>query len=562
MPYGQANDGTREQRFRIILIRPSHYDDDGYVIQWHRTVVPSNTLATLYGLCRDLAERRVLGDDVRIEITAIDEANTRVRPGRIARRISKSEAGGLVAFTGVQSNQFPRAMDMAIELRRHGIQVCIGGFHVSGCLAMLPEMSADLQQAVGLGVSLFAGEAEGRLEQVVCDAYHGKMQPIYDYLGKMPDLSSRPTPFLPAKLVQRGLGSLSSFDAGRGCPFVCSFCTIINVQGHKSRVRSADSIERLIRENHAQGIRRFTITDDNFSRNKDWEEIFDRIIMLRERENIPARLILQVDAMAHRIPGFIEKAAQAGTAAVFIGLESLNREILVAAGKKHNKISEYRNMLQAWHRAKALTVIGYIVGFPTDTPESLVRDIKLIQDELPVDVLQAFYLTPLPGSEDHKKLLAAGVWMNPDMNNYDLNHITTRHPTMTEDEWRQTYHAVLDSFYSDEQVEIRLKRAWASGFRNIDWIAMSALWCVASWMEGIQAAESGIFRRKFRRDRRPGLPIESPFVFYPRRVRDVLRIYSKLGIKFLKYRRMCKAIKTDPHAARYSDTSLWSDSPS
>ncbi len=71
--------------------------------------------------------------------------------------------------------------------------------------------------------------------------------------------------------------------SGRGCPYQCSFCTIINVQGRKSRFRTADDLERIVRENYAQGIKRFFITDDNFARNTNWEALFDRIIELREK---------------------------------------------------------------------------------------------------------------------------------------------------------------------------------------------------------------------------------------------------------------------------------------
>jgi len=90
--------------------------------------------------------------------------------------------------------------------------------------------------------------------------------------------------------------------------------------------------------------------------------------------------------------------------------------------KRQNKICEYREMLQAWKRAKVLTYAGYILGFPTDTPESIARDIEIIKKELPIDLLEFFYLTPLPASEDHKKLDLRGVPMDPDMNNYDLEH--------------------------------------------------------------------------------------------------------------------------------------------
>ncbi len=30
------------RRFCLVLVKPSHYDDNGYVIQWYRSPVPSN----------------------------------------------------------------------------------------------------------------------------------------------------------------------------------------------------------------------------------------------------------------------------------------------------------------------------------------------------------------------------------------------------------------------------------------------------------------------------------------------------------------------------------------
>src|SRR6476646_6327713 len=128
--------GRAARRFCLVLVKPSHYDDDGYVIQWFRSAIPSNSLAALYGLARDCAERRVLGDDVELEIHAIDETNTRVRPEDLAKLIEKA-GSGMVMLVGVQSNQFPRALHLAKPLRDRGIAVAIGGFHVSGTISML-----------------------------------------------------------------------------------------------------------------------------------------------------------------------------------------------------------------------------------------------------------------------------------------------------------------------------------------------------------------------------------------------------------------------------------------
>src|SRR6266568_8738650 len=313
-----------QRRFQLILIKPSHYDDDGYVIQWFRSVMPSNSLAALYGLAIDAAKRQVLGPDVAIDVMPVDETNTRIKPWKIIAQLKRHGGFGLVGLVGVQSNQFPRAMDIARPLRAAGVPVVVGGFHVSGCLAMLPEMQADVQAALDMGLSVFAGEAEGRIDQVLQDAAAGTLVPIYNHLNDLPGLESAPTPFLPRKNVAGTVAHHTSFDAGRGCPFQCSFCTIINVQGRKSRRRSPDDIEQLIKKHWADGIRRFFITDDNFARNKDWEDVFDRLIRIREQDKIDIRLIIQVDTLCHKIPNFIEKARRAGVTRVFIGLENIN----------------------------------------------------------------------------------------------------------------------------------------------------------------------------------------------------------------------------------------------
>ena len=246
----------------------------------------------------------------------------------------------------------------------------------------------------------------------------------------LPGIEGTPVPFLPKRSVARTLGLSTSFDAGRGCPYQCSFCTIINVQGRKSRYRSADDVEQLVRLNWAQGIHKFFITDDNFARNREWELIFDRLIALKA-EGIPLGLMIQVDTLCHRIENFVEKAKLAGVTRVFIGLENINPDNLTAAKKNQNKITEYRKMLLAWKAQGIITLAGYILGFPADTPASIRRDIAIIQHELPLDIIEFFCLTPLPGSEDHQVLWKQGVAMDPDLNAYDVEHVCTAHPKMS-----------------------------------------------------------------------------------------------------------------------------------
>ncbi len=544
-----------KRTFRIVLLKPSHYDQDGYVIQWRRSTIPSNSLAGVYGLLKTCAEERSLGPDVEIEIEAYDECNTVIDVGAAIRRI-KAAGGGFVALVGVQSNQFPRALDLGRQFRAANVPVVVGGFHVSGCVAMLPETPPELKAAQALGIILFAGEGEGRMSDLLRDIDAGRARPLYNYLSELPAMETAALPVLPRRVVTRVAGHYASFDAGRGCPFQCSFCTIINVQGRNSRYRTPDDVEAIVRANAAQGVTRFFVTDDNFARNRNWEPILDRLIELRERRGFKIRLLLQVDTLCHRIPGFIEKAARAGCNAVFIGLENINPESLQGAKKRQNKIWEYRAMLQEWRRVQVMTWAGYILGFPTDTPETIARDIEIIKRELPIDILEFFFLTPLPGSEDHKTLSAHGVPMDPDMNNYDLEHVCTAHPLMSAETWRQVYRDAWARYYSHAHVETVLRRAVASGINPRKIVDALTIFSGASRIEGVHPLQFGYVRRKIRTQRRRGAPLVNPLVFYPWRAIDFLAVAFKWLSLATRYRRILRRVLADADRASYVDEAL------
>ena len=537
--------------------KPTHYDDDGYPIQWLISAIPSNTLAALNGLAEDCRARQVPAPDVDLAISTYDETNARVDPQKIMRKIRREGGRALIALVGVQSNQFPRSMDLARQFRAEGFPVAIGGFHISGCISMLKELPADIQEAKDLGISLFAGEAEEqRLDEVLQDAWAGELKPVYNWMKDLPTIAGEPAPILPAKHVKRTAGDHSSFDLGRGCPFQCSFCTIINVQGRKSRFRTPDDLEKIIRANYAQGIKKFFITDDNFARNKDWEAFVDRLIELRWGDCPKIKFIIQVDTLCHRIPNFIEKCAKAGVTRVFIGLENINPDNLLAAKKKQNRIAEYREMLQEWKKHRATTYAGYILGFPGDTYDSIMRDIEIIKKELPLDMLEFFFLTPLPGSEDHKKMHEAGVWMDPDMNKYDLNHRCSHHPTMSDEEWERAYHDAWGAFYSKDHMITVMKRFASTGRNpmNVMFLLMWFAGCVP--IHGVHPLEGGFIRRKARRDRRPGMKIESRWTFYPKYAWEMVRDHARWARIYLSVLPACMKIRRDPDRKAYTDLSL------
>ena len=317
-----------------------------------------------------------------------------------------------------------------------------------------------------------------------------------------------------------------------------------------------DDVEKIVRSNAAQGVFRFFITDDNFARNKDWEIILDRLIYLREVEKMNLSLMIQVDTMCHKLPNFIAKCARAGVKKAYIGLENINPANLMAAKKKQNKITEYRTMLLEWQKRGVLIYAGYITGFPHDTAESILNDLEVIKKELPIDVLEVHCLTPLPGSEDHQKLFRAGAWMDPDLNIYDLHHITCEHPRMSKEEWTYAYRESWKRYYSYEHCETVMRRA-AVLRRRFGSALMWMSWFKASFeLENCHPVESGLFRLKSRRDRRPTLPLEPIWVFYPKYFAELVRktvgcveIYFRLRLIYL-------SIKHDLNRHEYTDLAI------
>jgi radical SAM superfamily enzyme YgiQ (UPF0313 family) len=515
---------SRCDRLAIFLIRPSKYDDDGYVIRHWRGVLPSNTLACLSSLTEDLKERKALGDDVSIEVQLVDDTVQKIPYRRILRSHRPPRRRTVVALVGVQSNQFPRAADLALRFRRAGLPVLIGGFHVSGTASLFSQARPEVQQLKDAGVSVVLGEVEATWGEILDDAVHDRLKGEYNYLACRPDISQAPVPRVQRSYLKRFVASnFGTIDCGRGCPFNCSFCTIINVQGRKMRFRSVETVEEALRQNYARyGVDYYFFTDDNFSRNACWREIFLMISRLREKEGIPIGFMMQVDAASYRIPDFVQLAARAGCTQVFVGMESINPRNLTAAGKAQNKVENYKALISSWHDAGIAIHAAYIIGFPFDSPESVEQDIARLKGELKVDQASFFMLTPLPGSQDHAAMVRRGEYMDADLNRYDSFHETTRHPNFAPGEWYETYRRAWHSFYSFEYMRNVLMAAppqnYWNIFRNFIWYKNSAV------VEEGHPMIHGFFRLRDRVDRRPGYEVEPRRIHWVRRVRELRRL--------------------------------------
>jgi hypothetical protein len=241
---------------------------------------------------------------------------------------------------------------------------------------------------------------------------------------------------------------------------------------------------------------------------------------------------------------------------VFIALENVDPDSLVAAKKRQNRITEYRSMLLAWKAQGIITLVGYILGLPSDTPETIRRDIAIIQEELPLDIIEFFCLTPLPGSEDHQVLWKNGTEMEADLKAYDVEHVCTSHPLMSREQWEAIYREAWSIYYTPKHMETLLRRAVATGVPVNRLIKVLVNFATTVQLENVHPLQGGIFRLKHPSERRPGLPRERAFIFWPRFVWETLSkhaiiiatIARLLGLKFV--------ITRDPAARMYLDTAL------
>jgi hypothetical protein len=135
---------------------------------------------------------------------------------------------------------------------------------------------------------------------------------------------------------------------------------------------------------------------------------------------------------------------------------------------------------------------------------------------LPIDLLEFFCLTPLPGSEDHQTLWRNGVAMDPDLNKYDVEHVCTAHSRMSAKEWQDIYHEAWSLYYTPAHMKTLLRRAIATGVPSGNLAKYLLTFSTTDRLENVHPLQGGILRLKHPSERRPGLPQENPWLFWPR----------------------------------------------
>jgi hypothetical protein len=185
-----------------------------------------------------------------------------------------------------------------------------------------------------------------------------------------------------------------------------------------------------------------------------------------------------------------------------------------------------------------------------------MRDMEILKRELPLDLVEFFVLTPLPGSEDHQTLVKQGAWLEPDMNKYDTEHPCAVHPKMSHGEWMRTYHDAWKAFYTWEHIETIFRRRRAEGHSVGKLLGQMIWFCGSMFIERVHPLQAGIVRRKHRSERRPGFVREALPVFAWRRVREVTTTAAKVLKLLWQLHGLTRKVERDPASRTYRDEAI------
>jgi radical SAM superfamily enzyme YgiQ (UPF0313 family) len=408
---------------KIRLIQPSHLDARGQVHKFQRLFMPTLSLLTVAALTPR-------GVDVALSLDAVEDLD-------FDERVDLVGIGALTA-------QAPRAYQIAREYRRRGRKVVMGGIHASMC----PEEALEHVDAV------LVGEAEEIWPQIVDDARRGQLQRRYQ-APRQPDLSQLVIPRF--DLLRHDLHMKLPFEAmthlpiqtTRGCPFDCSFCSVVAYLGHRMRKKP---VAHVIREIESVGPKKVLFADDNIIGDPDYaRELF------RALRPLDIRFFCQMGTNLLKHPDLMDLAAEAGCSEALFGIESTNVASLRAVNKHHNRPASYPELFRRLRSAGILAHASVVFGFDEDTVESL----RAFVDEAlgwDVNYLLVNALTPLPGTRLYKEAQAQGRLLTSDWSAYDCFHPTIASKGITPVDLERSIWEAWERFFAPARIAERAYR--------------------------------------------------------------------------------------------------------
>ena len=396
---------------QVVIVKPSKYMADGFVERFRRGLMPNSTVPYM----RSMVPLEV--DGMPVETHSVDEyVHTDLE---YLKLLSSAEGKPtLVALVGVQSHQFHRALDLAAYAQSNGCMTVIGGPHVMTC---------DTSMLHGRGVSFAQAEADLVWPEILRDAKRGELQGMYGRDSRWQQEIEAPVVSPPSRsdLARYVIPMLGLYPA-RGCPFLCNFCSVIKIAGQRIRSQSIATTLASLRTAKAAGVRTIMFTSDNFNKYPEAEELLTAMV----GEELRLDFFVQCDTQIARQERLVELLASAGCFQMFVGVESFNRQTLLAAHKKQNRPETYRDIVRLCREHGISSHFSNIIGFPQDTEQEVREHLDVLCEMAPT--WASFYiLCPIPGTEQYDDFLEAGLITETNLDRFDTTCLTWRHPSFS-----------------------------------------------------------------------------------------------------------------------------------
>lgn len=324
-------------------------------------------------------------------------------------------------FVGISmmlTTQVKRGWAIAEKYRELGIKVIFGG--ISTMLhAEETMLHAD---------SIFLGEVEGRLDQVFADFRADKLQKVYNFMSKPPEMSlvgpARRDILKTDLYYHKGYRMVDLFHASRGCVFDCYPCAVRYLGGRGFRPRP---IDKVVEELSQMDNNRLFIVDNSLSLDTEWEkDLFRAMIPLKKKW--VSHTIEDSDAV-------LDLAAQAGAWYVYQAIFDTSDHI--------------RQRIKRYHD-HGIGVEGTILlGMDNQTEDDIRRLIDFLHD-IDLDLAEFTVLVPFPHTKAHSDLLKQNRIFDHDWDHYNAGRVVYQPKHMSPEKLLDLYHFAWDSFYKDE----------------------------------------------------------------------------------------------------------------
>ena len=350
----------------------------------------------------------------------IEILDSRVTPVDFTKKV---DLVGITALT----DEIPSAYTIADGFRKEGINVVMGGIHVSA----LPE------EALKHADSVVIGEAEPVWMELLQDAEKGELKPIYHAKGLI-EMNSMPVPH--RELLDRKMyTSFNTLQATRGCPYNCNYCAVTAFFGKKYRTRP---IADVIDEIRAFDTRDFFFVDDNIIGESSYaKELFRALVPLKRIWGGQATIRIAEDEE------LLSLYAQSGGKYAFIGFETLSQENLKNLRKSWNATKRYKEAIQRIHKAGINIVGSFIFGLDEDDTTVFEETFDFIM-ESGIDAAQFHILTPFPGTELYNSMEKDGRIIDRNWSKYHTGEVVFQPKNMSCDELQRGYWHIFRKTYT------------------------------------------------------------------------------------------------------------------